>query len=868
MRKQVPDKPAGLMQYIEVDFPFNKVGMDLIGPFLDYLTKWAETGALPNGTAEEAAQFFVKNVVLRHGTPQTLITDRGKCFIAELTQKVLALLEISHYQTTSYHPQTNGLCERLNHTLSDMISMYVDSDHKNWDSVLPYVTFAYNTSRQESTAQTPFFMLYGREVTFPQDLEFNVINQSERIPSTHEQISDKFKKARDFVVKRLHQVHLKQKENYDKTRRDVSYSDGDLVLVYKPIRKVGKSEKLLHRWLGPFKIVRRTSEVNYEVQKIKSKNDKTDIVHVTNLKKFNVADVLQTTPPPRKEISQEKSQSTLPPTKESEAKRRPGRPKKTDPRPSQIQLPELMVNNRPTRTHRPPRKLGFMQALFPLLLFGLVLSDPPISNGIYFKKERPIIFSDSEWIISTEITFSHLQQSINHLRYHLNSRFWNKLQHGEHYNRPTEARSLLRLYAQQKTNTSLAFLNDIEDQLGQANDMIGINNIRKPRGLIDLGGDVLKWLFGTVTNNDLENINRRLHLNAKTNEDIVHSIEEQASLVSESLRRTHLNTEILGEIRKALSNVDQEILYNSHNIQEFNSIMTQLSTSFLQVDRHLQEIQSHVSQIKLALDWLSHGLLPMELFKPKRYLQILQGIDKKLAGTQRLIIPATADNMWIYYQQTKVTTAVVQNSKTQQESLKLFLHVPMYKTPYQFELHKVYNIPTFNSYSIHGLHYENIPEYIDISTDLDKYLELNTEEIEQCTEINNRWMYPIMKGFRRITNLNTTQSCIVALFQNSTSKNKLCTQVLTPWNGFYSHYLGKGKWLYSNLQETSVTYTCLDAKVKKLYTAIIDKSSLLKPPKGCTIRSSNWILPPTFKKQLIVPRPDTIDSIKIPDIDS
>ena len=443
MRKQVLDKPAGLMQYIEVDYPFNKVGVDLLGPFpatinqnkyiivtIDYLTKWAETGALPDGTAEEAAQFFVKNVVLRHGTPQTLITDRGKCLIAELTQKVLALLEISYYQTTSYHSQTNGLCERLNHTFTDMISMYVDSDHKNWDSVLPYVTFAYNTSRQESTAQTPFFMLYGREVTFPQDLEFNVINQSERIPSTYEQISDKFKKARDFVVKRLHQVHLKQKENYDKTRRDVSYSDGDLVLVYKPVRKVGKSEKLLHRWLGPFKIVRRTSEVNYEVQKIKSKNDKTDIVHVTNLKKFNVADVLQTTPPPRKEISQEKSQSTLPPIKESEAKRRPGRPKKTDPRPSQIQLPELMVNNRPTPTHRPPRKLGFMQALFPLLLFGLVLSEPPISKRIYFKKERPIIFSDSEWIISTEITFSHLQQSINHLRYHLNSRFWNKLQHG------------------------------------------------------------------------------------------------------------------------------------------------------------------------------------------------------------------------------------------------------------------------------------------------------------------------------------------------------------------------------------------------------------------------------------------------------
>ena len=90
MRKSVPDKPARLMNYIEV-------GMDLLGPFpetanknkyiivaVDYLTKWVETDTLSNGTAEETAQFFVKKIVLRHGTPHSITTDRGKCFIAEL----------------------------------------------------------------------------------------------------------------------------------------------------------------------------------------------------------------------------------------------------------------------------------------------------------------------------------------------------------------------------------------------------------------------------------------------------------------------------------------------------------------------------------------------------------------------------------------------------------------------------------------------------------------------------------------------------------------------------------------------------------------------------------------------------------------
>ena len=64
MRKSIPDKPAGLMMFIEVEWPFQRVGIDLLGPFpetaknnkyiivaIDYLTKWTETAALPTATA-------------------------------------------------------------------------------------------------------------------------------------------------------------------------------------------------------------------------------------------------------------------------------------------------------------------------------------------------------------------------------------------------------------------------------------------------------------------------------------------------------------------------------------------------------------------------------------------------------------------------------------------------------------------------------------------------------------------------------------------------------------------------------------------------------------------------------------------------
>lgn len=62
-------------------------------------------------------------------------------------QEVLRLVSTTQSVTAAYHPQTNGLTEKLNHTLADMISLYVSGDRTNRDALLSYVTFAYNTPR-------------------------------------------------------------------------------------------------------------------------------------------------------------------------------------------------------------------------------------------------------------------------------------------------------------------------------------------------------------------------------------------------------------------------------------------------------------------------------------------------------------------------------------------------------------------------------------------------------------------------------------------------------------------------------------------------------------------------------------------------
>ena len=122
------------------------------------------------GKVDVVTQFMADKIVLRHGTPESIITDRGKCFLADITQNVWKQLGVNHKTTSSYHPQTNGQVERMNHTLAMMISMYIAGEQTNWDEPLPFICFAYNTARQESTGFSPFFLLYGREPNLPVDI--------------------------------------------------------------------------------------------------------------------------------------------------------------------------------------------------------------------------------------------------------------------------------------------------------------------------------------------------------------------------------------------------------------------------------------------------------------------------------------------------------------------------------------------------------------------------------------------------------------------------------------------------------------------------------------------------------------------------
>lgn len=302
-RKTPPLRPAGLLHPLTPPAsPFDRVGIDLLGPFptssldnrwiavaIDYATRYAITKPLYSSTAVDVAQFILEEVILKYGAPRQLLSDRGRPFVSRIVAEILNLCSVVHKKTTAYHPQTNGLVERINRTLADMLAMYISADHRNWDSVLPFITFAYNSSRHDTTGFSPYYLLFSREPNLIIDTLLPVPTNAELTDHTTQAIC-RAEEARQLARLRTLDSQQHQSVRYNESHRSAYYSPGDLVLVWTPKRHVGLAQKLLPRYSGPYRVLARRSDLTYLVQPVQppqnSRQSSADTVHITRLKPY------------------------------------------------------------------------------------------------------------------------------------------------------------------------------------------------------------------------------------------------------------------------------------------------------------------------------------------------------------------------------------------------------------------------------------------------------------------------------------------------------------------------------------------------------------------------------------------------------
>jgi hypothetical protein len=153
---------------------FAHLHVDLVGPLplssgfsylftiVDRTTRWAEAVPLSTVAAADCAAALLQGWIQWFGIPSTVTSDRGPQFTSQLWAALCKLLSITHVQTTAYHPQANGLVERLHRRLKD--ALRARSAAADWYSHLPWVMMGIRTAWREDSIFYPAENVFGSQL--------------------------------------------------------------------------------------------------------------------------------------------------------------------------------------------------------------------------------------------------------------------------------------------------------------------------------------------------------------------------------------------------------------------------------------------------------------------------------------------------------------------------------------------------------------------------------------------------------------------------------------------------------------------------------------------------------------------------------
>jgi len=270
---QIPETPSRPWEIVTMDWivklPLSKEPgtgkeYDSIWVVMCKQTKYVHfVPFLETASAEHLAYWFLRVVVANYGMPAGIMSDRDRLITSKFWQSFTKQLGTKSKLSTAYHPETDGQTERTIQTLKQYLRFYLNYRQDNWVELLPMAQFAINSAENETTGMTPFYAMYGFQPdAYNHPIEDKAPSQSakqrvELLKEIHKQLEQDIR----FVAYKVASYRDKKNRLSAPTLRE-----GDKVFLQRAnLRTTRPSRKLDHVKVGPFKIKRKISEVNYEL---------------------------------------------------------------------------------------------------------------------------------------------------------------------------------------------------------------------------------------------------------------------------------------------------------------------------------------------------------------------------------------------------------------------------------------------------------------------------------------------------------------------------------------------------------------------------------------------------------------------------
>ena len=177
---------------------------------VDYFTKWDETEALASIAPAKIKEVVYKNIIYRHGSPHTIVSDNGTQFDCDEFNEICDDLQIKKAFSSMAWPQANRQVEAVNKTIKHNLKTKLKNLKGRWADDVPEVLWAYRTTARSTIGETPFSLAYGYEAMVPVKLGAGSLRR------------DNFDPEQNMILQR-HELDFLEEKWRDSQLRVVAY---------------------------------------------------------------------------------------------------------------------------------------------------------------------------------------------------------------------------------------------------------------------------------------------------------------------------------------------------------------------------------------------------------------------------------------------------------------------------------------------------------------------------------------------------------------------------------------------------------------------------------------------------------------------
>ena len=258
----------GLLETLDIpNYPWETIGIDFVGPLpesktlngtfdmilvvIDHLTSMVHL--IPTKQtyrAKDVAEVMFDRVYKHHGMPRHIVSDRDSLFTSVFWNRLNELTGTELHMSSSFHPQTDGMTERANQTITQMIRSCISPHQRDWATKLPAIEFAINSARSETTGFAPFTLNYGQ---IPKSMIWETDMKYPGVRTFAQQMKDAIMRAHDSIIA----ARVKQTRLANNRRKETPFVKGDLVYLSTANLTLpkGRARKLAPKFIGPFQIL-------------------------------------------------------------------------------------------------------------------------------------------------------------------------------------------------------------------------------------------------------------------------------------------------------------------------------------------------------------------------------------------------------------------------------------------------------------------------------------------------------------------------------------------------------------------------------------------------------------------------------------